>query len=66
MNYNQLLKKLPKTPAQSLYDSDGKEPTEEVTARLLFDRVYCVFEPPEEILSDQGSVVIGSGIKRIY
>ena len=57
MNYNELIKKLPKTPAQSLYDSDGKEPTEEgiyLTQKFKsgfgYDTHVFFFNTPEEFV----------------
>jgi hypothetical protein len=57
MNYNQLLKKLPKTPAQSLYDSDGKEPTVEgiyLTQKFKsgfgYDTHVYFFNTPDEFV----------------
>lgn len=55
MIYNELIKKLPKSPAQSLYDSDGKEPTEEgiyVTQKFKsgfgYDTQVYFLNTPEE------------------
>ena len=57
MNYNELIKKLPKTPAKSLYDSDDKEPTEEgiylaqkFKSGFGYDTHVFFFNTPEEFV----------------
>ena len=42
------------------------EPTGATTAKLLFEHVFCVFGPPEEVLCDRASTLLSSEVQALY